>query len=235
MGQEIELASLWWSAPCVLGVVCPVLGMGVLFWYLASELRIRRAMRSAPLTRIANAADKSLVRVVGTVETDTPVLAPMSGRPCAFWKLRVESRKNGDSVWTQIMDEQAGVDFVLSDGTGIAWVETARADAVLERDGRERTGLVQEPSPVFERFLKERELKIRGRLGIYESYRYFEGVAEVGEKVVVVGHGTWERDPGASATSGRGYRDVQVPRRLRLSAPRGGARLLLSDHPGVMS
>lgn len=219
----------------LLVVVGLVVGLP-LVWYFSAEQRAKRAMRAIPLTSIEQAADESRVRVVGTVETDTPVQAPLSGRDCVYWRVVVERKTGGNnSRWVKLVDEHEGVDFTLRDRTGIAWVETVHTHAILESDRSGGASFMRDPSPELKAFLNQRGYETEGWFGINKTLRYNEGVAEVGEEVAVVGDGAWERDPDAPARGGSGYREAQVPQRLRIRAPEDGTPLLLSDKPEVMS
>ena len=202
-------------------------------WYFSADQRAKRAMRGVPARSISDVIEGELARVVGRVEVDGPVLAPLSGRPCAYWRVVVERNEGGgrNSTWRKLVDESDGVDFALLDETGKAWVRTLHVSAVLDGDARGGSGFLQDPTPELRAFLHERGHDTQG-LFFNRTIRFREGVAEPGEVVAVVGVGRWERDPDEEARAGAGYRDAVTPKRLVVDAPEAGP-LLLSDQSDV--
>lgn len=220
--------------PLLFLVVAVTVMAGV--WYFSSEQRAKRAMRRVPVSNIGDVNDEQRVRVVGQVEVDAPLFAPLSGRACAYWRVLVEEKKSSgkNSYWKKMVDEHEGVDFRLRDATGLALVESTHVNAVLESDAAGGSHFLSDPTPELEAFLAERGHDTKGWF-FNKTIRYREGAAEPGEVVAVVGDAKWERDPDASATAGDGYRQAQMPRRLRISAPDDGTPLLLSDKSDVLS
>ena len=215
-----------------------LLGGGVMFliWYYSAEARARRAMKKVPRRAIAEVIQGERVRVVGEVSLAEPVEAPLSGRPCAYWRVLVEQHvsRGKSSYWKTLVDEEEGTDFFLHDGTGKALVKTVHTEVVLERDHSGGSGFMNDPSEVLEQFLAERGHDTKGWF-FNKRIRFREGVAEPGETVAVVGVAHWERDPDESARAGDGYREAQSPRRLVLSAPEDGTPLMLSDELDITS
>lgn len=205
----------------------------LLGWYFSADQRTKRAMRAIPRRAIADVIEGEVARVVGTVRVSSPMTAPLSGRPCAYFRVVVEERRRRgkNSYWHRVIDEQGGVDFVLEDGGGRALVKVGHAQAVLEGDQSGASGFMNDPSPELVAFLEARGHSAQGWI-FNKAIRYREGIAEAGELVAVVGAGRWERDPEAPAQAGDGYRDAVMPTRLVLEAPSSGP-LLLSDEASV--
>lgn len=209
-----------------------ILGVAVVIgalWWLSPDQRARRAMKAVPQKVIRDVADGERVRIVGEVEVRETVVAPLSGRSCAYWRVTVlERRGSGKSArWVTIIDEQDGVDFVLRDPTGKALISTELVTATLEKDANSSSGLFSDAPAEIEAFLESRGHTSEGAL-FNKSMRYREGAVMGGETLCVVGVGRWERDPEEGARAGAGYRDVEQPKRLVLRAPPDGP-LLLSD------
>ncbi|MFK7985611.1 MAG: hypothetical protein AB8I08_06230 [Sandaracinaceae bacterium] len=220
----------------ILFIPVAVFGAVFLFWYFSADQRAKRAIRAVALSRISEAGDGERVRVVGQIELEAPVTSPLSGRKCAYWRVLVEERRNSgkNNTWRTLIDEHDGVDFLLRDPTGLAVVEAMHVTAVLEKDGTGGSGFLRDPSPQLEAFLAERGHDTKGWF-FNKTIRYYEGVAEPGELIAVVGVAKWERDPDASTRAGEGYREAHVPKRLRIRAPEDGTALLLSDQSDALS
>lgn len=197
-------------------------------WWLSADQKARRAMRSVPLRRIKDVVEGEKARVIGEVEAERTVAAPLSGRPCTYWRVTVLEQRGGKNRhWVTVVDEHDGVDFFLRDGAAKALVKTELVQAVLDKDAKLSSGVLNDATPQLEAFLAERGHSTQGWI-FNKTMRYHEGVVEPGERVCVVGVGRWERDPDEQARAGTGYRDAQMPKRLVLQSPDDGP-LLLSD------
>ncbi|MBX3274002.1 MAG: hypothetical protein KF729_27300 [Sandaracinaceae bacterium] len=204
-----------------------------LAWYFSADQRLKRRMRATPQRAIADVVEGERVRIVGRVRGDATIAAPLSGRPCVYYRVVVEEqrRRGKSSYWATLVDEERGVEFLVEDGAGVARVPVGHVQAVLEGDARGNSGFLRDPTPELEAFLAARGHATTGWV-FNKTIRYREGVAEPGERVAVVGTGRWERDPEASAKAGEGYREATMPKRLVLEAPSDGP-LLLSDETDV--
>lgn len=202
-------------------------------WYFSADQRTKRKMRSIPRRAIGEVMEGEVARVVGRVRVDAPLTAPLSGRPCAYWRVVVEEkrRRGKHSYWQTLVDEEEGVDFFLLDDTGKAKVQVSYTTAVLHGDSRGGSGFLNEPTPELEAFLSSRGHSTQGWI-FNKTIRFREGIAEPDETVAVVGAARWERDPDEAAAAGEGYREAVMPKRLVLSAPSEGP-LLLSDEADV--
>src|SRR5690606_24705151 len=107
--------------------------------------------------RVVDVITGERARIVGTVEVDRPLVAPLSGRSCVCWRVVVEERRRSGktSYWKPIIDEHDATDFFLRDGEARALIRTAHVHPVLERDGRFTSGFLHEPAPALERFLAQ--------------------------------------------------------------------------------
>ncbi|MEZ4336868.1 MAG: hypothetical protein R3B82_09595 [Sandaracinaceae bacterium] len=204
-------------------------------WYFSADQRTKRKMRAIPVRAIGEVMEGEVARVVGKVRVDAPLIAPLSGRPCAYWRIVVEEkrRRGKHSYWQTLVDEEEGTDFLLLDDTGKAKVQVSYASAVLHGDAEGGSGFLNEPTPELDSFLSARGHSTQGWI-FNKTIRFREGVAEPNELVAVVGMGKWERDPEEAAMAGEGYREAVMPKRLVLSAPSEGP-LLLSDESDVTS
>jgi len=206
---------------------------GGLRWYFGREQRLKRRLRSLPVQPIAETPEGKDVRVAGRlayVDGNAPLTAPISGRPCAAWRVVVEEMRGGGGnnnskrKWVAVVTESEARDFLLEDSTGRARVDGTLVELVLDFDSRGSTGVFRDASPQLKDFLFWRGIATEG-LVFNKNMRYREGILEAGEKVTVAGSGRWENDPSQRAG---GYREVG--RILRVGAMEGG-ELLATDDP----
>ena len=72
--------------------------------------------------------------VRGTLIGDAPIAAPLSGRPCWYYKIVVEAPAGID--WKRLAYEARGQSFEIDDGTGIALVDPEGAQVEVDYDQR---------------------------------------------------------------------------------------------------
>ncbi|MEM9072523.1 MAG: hypothetical protein AAGE52_28710 [Myxococcota bacterium] len=195
----------------------------ILGWLVESSWKLKREILKAPFYPLREAPEGEVVRITGTLgfEGDAPLIAPISGRPCAAWHVIVW-RQEGKSMRV-LVDESESADFLLCDGDDVAFVDGTSLEMVLVKDTEQQTStFLSAPTAELSAFLTERGHDTQGVI-FRHSFRVIEGVLEEGERVVVVGVGVWEPDP---SRRGEGYRDVG--KRFRIGAMDDG-RLLASD------
>ena len=181
----------------------------------AALLVAHRAWRRARLvedtpTSLARSAAQGFVRLEGTAQPmpGEPVIAPLSRRPCIWWRYRIEerrdSRRSGRPAsgrhWQSVETDTSSAHFELVDTTGAVLVDPDGA----ELHGTERdiwygdTPRPQAGPPVM-----------TGFRGFGDRYRYTEERVQAGAFIHALGHLTTER-PGL----GLGH-DSEVAERLR--------------------
>jgi hypothetical protein len=169
-------AAFWASAALVAGLGMFVRGF--------RELRLRRLIQNTPTARIRSMA-MGLVEVVGTVESRSAVVAPFSGRPCAYWEVDVAVQGGRRDAWKVVHREQSGHPFFLRDDTGVALLYPHGAECRLSFGVAEECLGVALP-PVYAQYLDDRGLAMRHvwRLG---AMRFRERVLEEHQQVYVIG------------------------------------------------
>lgn len=200
-----------------------------LAWYFSESQKIKRELKSAPRMSLRELPESTRARVVGAAQPLAQTLeAPLTGRACMYYVVTVEQHHSTgrSSYWKQIIKEEAGVPFVLDDGTGRAIVDPRSARVALDVDGKGDSGTFDEPSAREAAFLQRHGTTGQGWI-FNKRLRYREAIIEVGEQVAILGEGVREPDPDAPPASA--YRGDQ-PTRVRMTS---SARypLLISDNP----
>ena len=202
---------------------------GTYGWFFSRERRLKRRIKGLPISPIAQTPEGRDVRVSGRLVYlggEAPLIAPLSGRPCAAWRVLVRERTGSgkNERWVTLVEESDARDFALEDPGGRAIVDGTLVELALDFDSSGGTGLLVRSSPRLEGFLHQRGIPTRG-LVFDKALQFREGILEAGEKVTVAGSGAWESDP---TQRGQGYRDVG--RLLRVRAMSDG-QLLATDDP----
>jgi hypothetical protein len=214
------------------GIAVVVVAIIFVVWYFSADQRTRRAIKAVPISNVSQAHDGTAVRLVGQAEVTQPATAPLTGRHCAYWQVRVQQRRrsgNNNSTWVTIIDDHGGTNFVVRDHTGAADVDTANARAVLDKDRNRSSGFLNDASPDLEAFLNSHGKSSTGWV-FNKTLRYHEGIIEPGERITVVGHC---RHTGNAPA----YRGVATSAdcTLGLAAFDDGSPLLLSDEQKLLS
>ena len=181
-----------------LGFGC-VVGLGVLVYRVAFSPRARgrRALERTPRTPIGEIRKGEMVKVIGHVRFAVePLRAPMSGRPCVCWHVRVQEARQGaqGGSWIDVLDEVEGQELLLEDGTGIALVRGVMPEATLASSGPWIDNYVDDFPPEVQGFFQGRGQQVRGALG-KRVMRYEERILDEGAQVAVLGMARQEGVP----------------------------------------
>jgi len=106
--------------------------LSLLVWIAA--LRRRWAFLATPLSRVASAAQGYVeLRGTGLALEGNPLVAPLSGRQCLWYRYKIEQR-SGDR-WEHLESGVSEACFILSDGTGQCLVDPEGSE-VITREHR---------------------------------------------------------------------------------------------------
>jgi hypothetical protein len=181
---------------------------GALAWAMSGSQRRYRAVRDAPPTPIRDVVAGSLCRIEGRVRPlDETVVAPLSGRPCAWWRARARGLPTDIGMYVARQDH--GVSFTIEDDTGRATIDPTGAWVELRADfdlphGTDRT---------------KAWLTSRGTPRLANMELFFdEAVLVPGARISVMGLA--HREPDATAARDGAYRDGTMPTRVTMTGSR---------------
>jgi hypothetical protein len=101
------------------------------FWYTFKAWRANRVIGDTPASRIRSAAQGYVALAgKGLINEDAPNKAPLTHRPCTWWRYRIEERGSmGRSRnWSTIDSGTSEIPFILDDGTGRCLVDPRGAE-----------------------------------------------------------------------------------------------------------
>lgn len=203
------------------GVVVSML-IGV---FTDEQRKLKKKLKLAPHRAIRHLPERQFVRFVGKVIGDMPLRAPLSGRPCAAWRVTVKE-KRGKSYSELFVRHQAS-DFRIADGTGTLLVRMEGAELALVSDSHFRSGMLKDATEQLERFLAEQGQKSTGFF-FNRDLQYHEAVVELGEWVAVAGFASAEPDPEPDPQRIIGHRETPMRMVLRSSIH---DKVIVSDDP----
>jgi len=182
-------------------IIIPV-GIGLLIvaiiltsLYFSKKAVIKRKLKKAIGKKISDFASGDIAKVVGKVEyVGEPLIAPLSGRRCAYYYVLVEEQisTGKSSHWENIIEEEVAGTFVIRDGRHCAHINSKNVKSVLVEDRQYKSGFRNDASSELERYLNNHEKKSQGTFGWNKTIRYKEGVLEEGELIAAMGRGEWK-------------------------------------------
>lgn len=191
----------------------------------AAEWGARIALRRTRVLPIRAVRDGQVARINGRVRClGVPLVAPLSGRPCVAYRVRVLR-----GTWFRVVDAAAATEFLVDDGTGRARVGAGQELVIYSR--RRHTLSPQDaPGTAIRQLLDEHGVDYEGVFAGRDMT--CEEVAVAPDAMVTVrALARWEPDPepGGVAAS---YREA--PRRLVL-LPTDDDKVLVSDDPETVA
>ncbi len=122
------------------------------------------------------------------------LIAPLSGRRCAYYYVLVErnSRTDKNSSWNTIIEEEVSGKFVIRDGRHCAQIKANNLKTYLVQDMSYSSGFLEDATEVLEKYLEDHGERSETLLGFNKTLRYKEGILEEGEMIAVVGRGEWK-------------------------------------------
>ena len=173
-GEMIKLSLI--GAFLVAAVVVLAVGLST------SVTRARRALGKAEAVAVGAAPAGQVAKLVGVVELIEPLDAPLSGRPCAYYRVSAEQSlaaiEASDRPFQPLVVER-GVDFLLVDESGKALVRMDGAVVAVTRD--------QEYGERGVDHSKQEALLASAGRELAFGLQFTEGVLEPGERIAVLG------------------------------------------------
>ncbi len=188
---------------------------------------LRALLRQAPSLPLADLPESAWARVSGVVALlDGRVLeAPLSGRPCVYYAVRVDSLV-APQRFNTLMRQRDAVPFIIEERGHRAVVDPTHARVSAEIDYTSRSAAAHDAD-------RRQRALLANRVGLQymQSSRllYYESIIEAGEPVAVLGAGTREADPDAAPNA---YREMAT--RIQLAGSQRYPIIICDrpDHPG---
>ncbi|MCB0457639.1 MAG: hypothetical protein KDC91_07845 [Flavobacteriaceae bacterium] len=121
--------------------------------------------------------------------------APLSGRTCVFYHVQV-TQKRGKS-WDTIIDDKKIAPFFLDCNGEMILI---KADGppksqvvILDQDHKASSGFMNDASMRLENYLKAFGKQSTSLFGLNKAIKYYEGIIEPNEKIVVKGVAQWKQ------------------------------------------
>ncbi|APR81710.1 Hypothetical protein A7982_07059 [Minicystis rosea] len=191
--------------------------------FFSNEPARSRRLGAVALRSVHAFPDAAFGRIVGTVGVFAKemTMAPLSGRPCVAWVVRVSGAALPSRGGPPELEVVKAMPFTVGDETGRAIVSADdETSLLLAFDVTETLGTWRKAPARLVHFLREHRSEARG-IAVDWRLSWQEGILVAGQEVAVVGRGRREVDP--EAAEGH-YRQAAT----RLVMMRGGEDDVLS-------
>lgn len=165
-----------------LGIILAFISLIVLVLGFLQQTKAKR-VADAPFVSTLDASSrgkevaspKGAISAQGQVRCDQPVIAPMSGTPSLWYKIKVTaSWKEGNENKTRELEtQQAAASFSINDGTGEVWIDARKGgdfSPTLTRSETKGTGIIG---------------GITGQELVFGNHRIQPGIMSIGTKYTV--------------------------------------------------
>jgi hypothetical protein len=171
-----------------------------------------------------NALEEGLHEVAGRLAADDTLRAPLTGRPCLFYRLLLEQRRR--NRWEPVLDQKESTFTRLLDETGEVALTLDDADVVVSSPDRVRTGIFSVPSAELSELLSRVAAPTTPPAGPFLRWR--EEILVPGDRVFAVGtaarHGeVWQIGGGDGQALVSDREEVEVVRHQRRAGQRWAA------------
>ncbi len=176
-------------------VIVAILAFAYILYYFSNKSRILRGLRKSKAIPIHRAQNGSYVKLVGKAKhAGQPLTAPLSGRKCIYYEVLVE--RKGDKSWHTMINDKKYQDFFLEVNGEMAMIKaelsTSERRVYLEKDHRQDSGFMNDPSAKLDNYLELHGKTSTGILGFNKKIRYREGIIELDEVIAVKGIAQWK-------------------------------------------
>lgn len=168
----------------------------ILRFYFSRKAVVKRKLKKAAGMKISAFLSGDIAKVVGNVEfVGEPLVAPLSGRRCAYYYVLVEQlvSTGKSSHWKKIIEEEVGGTFVIRNGRYRAHINSdSTLKTYIVQDEEYESGFRNDATEMLENYLRANNMESENLLGFNKKLRYKEGILEDGECVAVMGRGEWK-------------------------------------------
>lgn len=165
-----------------LGIIIAFISVIVLVFGLLQRTKAKR-VADAPFVSTLDASSrgkevaspKGAISAQGQVRCDQPLIAPMSGTPSLWYKIKVTATwtEGKESKSRELETQQAAASFSINDGTGEVWIDARKGgdfQPTLTRSETKGTGLIG---------------GLTGQELVFGNHRIQPGIMNVGTKYTV--------------------------------------------------
>ncbi len=166
------------------------------FYFSRSEI-ISRKFNKSKYKNIAAFKDGEFGTIIGNIEQiETPLIAPLSGRKCAFYFVIVkEFAHNYGSKrkeWKNIIEKEAACKFIIKDNLDFAYVNSSKIYSHVLKDFEYFSNNDNDATEKLEQFLKDNNHSSKNILARNKNLKYIEGIIEIGDQIAVSGKMEWK-------------------------------------------
>lgn len=166
-----------------------------LSFFFSEKNRMLRNLKKSKSKSVSNIQSGKYEKIIGkALYVKETMTAPLSGRTCVFYHVEV-TQKRGKNWHTIIKDQKIAPFFMDCNGEMVL----IKADGspktqviILDQDHKSSSGFLNDATIRLENYLKAYGKQSTNFLGMNKAIKYYEGIIEPNEKIVVKGIAEWK-------------------------------------------
>jgi len=157
--------------------------------YFSKKAVILRKFHRLTVTAISSLQENKISKIIGKSKpVDRPLVAPLSGRKCVYYKVIVQQKTDGkNKYWYEIIKEEKYQNFLVTSYAGSALILMESFDSYFVEDKIYKSGRFNDATSKLQNYLKLHDKKSLDFFGFNKTLRYKEAIIGVDEKITVLG------------------------------------------------
>ncbi|MEZ4778220.1 MAG: hypothetical protein R2786_02425 [Flavobacteriaceae bacterium] len=166
-----------------------------LLFFFSQKNKMLRNLKKSKAKPVASIQSGNYEKIVGkALFVKETMTAPLSGRACVFYHVEV-TQKRGKS-WDTIINDKKITPFFMDCNGEMVLIKTdgppKTSVVILDTDHKASSGFMNDANMRLENYLKAHGRQSTNFLGMNKAIKYYEGIIEPNEKIVVKGIAQWK-------------------------------------------
>ncbi|BDD06137.1 hypothetical protein [Aureibacter tunicatorum] len=174
-----------------------IVGLPITAFIFYNKAQVVTKLANQEQVKLSNFSDGDIGKVVGEViMVGEPMIAPLSKRECAYYRVQVHEEKGGGNrrSWHLRIDEDKASKYLLKENGQYIFVDDRNLKADIVEDVELYSGFLNDATSELKSYLKKHDFKSENLFRMNKSLKYTEAILGLEEKVAVLGQGMW-KDP----------------------------------------
>ncbi len=172
---------------------------GFLIFYFNKKQSIKRKLKSLEYKSFSSLRQNEFVKIRGkTLESLTPLVAPLSKRKCVYYIFKIQQRKSSgkNNYWDTIVNDEKIQDFFIEKNGDTVLIQPKQNPknykSYLVTDSNNKSSFFDKITPELEALLSRYSIENKNFFGMSKRFRYSEAIIEIGEEITVAGIVKWK-------------------------------------------
>jgi hypothetical protein len=160
--------------------------------FFAPDKIIKKKFKSTTRKNISDTIkDGEKIHFSGSIEiVDEPLISPLSKKECALFSINILEKSSND--WESIINKDVITTYLIKNNNHYALIYSDNVECDISKDYEYKSNMFKSDNENLTYYLNQYGFNERNMLGIYKSFKAFEGVLKDGDLVAVLGKCEWQ-------------------------------------------